>query len=87
MSLIKGFSDSMAADPTTNYAEDTGPSGNPAYLGYVKFPFPAQMPAQDNGAVGITKDIAFTNVNQGTNLDSYSVQKAQVDAETGASGK
>jgi hypothetical protein len=88
MSLIKAFDDSMAADKTSNQGGKTGPD-NPAYLGYVEFALSANLyPARNNSEVEITGPGGAEDagdVNQGTNMPSFSWQKDLVDPETGAS--
>lgn len=84
MSLIKTFGDSNAARPTSAQGENTQDTGGqPAMMGYSVFPFPQAMPATQNSDITITKDLSFTNVNQGTSVNSYQKQDVTYSSESG----
>jgi len=81
MSLIKSRGDSNAPDKKGDMG--TLP-GDVAMLGYTKVPFPSEMPARDNKAVGITKNQPKAMAdNQGTNMESYKHQPEEIDALLG----
>jgi hypothetical protein len=85
MSLLKAVPGANPAGQTSDFGEDSGPSGNAGMLGYVKFALPDAMPAQSNFDVQNTGDLQFSSVDQGTNLNSYRRQPALVDPESGYS--
>jgi hypothetical protein len=84
MALIQKFPDSNAARPTSNQGENTEESkGEPAMMGYVVFPFPQAMPAVMNTDIKITKDLKYTEVNQGTSVNTYQSQDVTYSSESG----
>lgn len=84
MSLIGALPESNKAPGSGSSEKDTG--SGVAMTGYTDFPFPSEQPATSNSDVKMTKDLPFSNVNQGTSLSSYHHQNDQVSSESGDSG-